>query len=261
MAGSSQRTRGRSVTSKTASILSAFSSGARDLSLNELARRTGLPVSTTYRLALELVEWGALERAPGGGFRIGLKLWEVGSLAPRSATLQEIVLPYMQDLYAATNENVHLAVLAGTEALYVERVTGHRSIPVKSRRAGRMPLHATGVGKVLLAYGGDALFESVVAVGLRRYTPYTIVAPGHLREALEEIRRTGVAFANEEITIGTLSVAAPLPAKDGGALAALSIVVRSVGADLRWLAPAVRTAALSAAREVHRQASMREAQL
>jgi DNA-binding IclR family transcriptional regulator len=144
--------RGRSVTSKVVSLLDAFQLGDVELSLNELARRTDLPLSTAYRLASELVTWGGLERAEGGGYRVGLRLLEVGSRAPRSAGLNEIVVPFMQDLFVATRQNVHLAVLAGHEALYVERVTGLQSITVKSRRWGRMPLHATGVGKVLLAY-------------------------------------------------------------------------------------------------------------
>ena len=193
------RSSGRSVTSKVVSLFDAFTVGDVELSLNELARRTGLPLSTAYRLAGELVAWGGLERAEGGGYRVGLRLLEVGARAPRSAGLHEIVVPFMQDLYVATRQNVHLAVLQGHEALYVERVTGLHSITVKSRRWGRMPLHATGVGKVLLAYAPDELVDAVIAQGLTRYTPYTIVAPGHLRRNLAEIRRTGVGIAHEEM--------------------------------------------------------------
>jgi DNA-binding IclR family transcriptional regulator len=123
-------------------------------------------------------------------------------------------------------------------------------VTVKSRRGGRLPLHATGVGKVLLAYAPEELVEEVIARGLERYTPYTIVAPGHLRRTLIEIRRTGVAFAREEMTVGRASVAAPLLDASGQAVAALSIVLRSTGTDLQQLAPAVRTAALSASRRM-----------
>jgi DNA-binding IclR family transcriptional regulator len=244
------QSQGRSVTSKVVALLDAFSLDRPELSLNELARRTGLPLSTTYRLAQELVAWGGLERAPGAGYRIGLRLLEIGSLAPRSAALNTIVLPFMQDLYEATHENVHLAVLGGHEALYVERVTGRRSISVRSRRGGRLPLHATGVGKVLLAYADPALLTEVIAAGLRRYTPYTIVAPDHLKRTLAEVRRTGVAFAREEMTVGRVSVASPLLDAQGGAVAAMSIVMPSSSADPQRLAPALRTATLSASREL-----------
>jgi DNA-binding IclR family transcriptional regulator len=248
--GKDQQRTGRSVTSKVVSLFDAFTVETPEMSLNELARRTGLPLSTTYRLAAELVEWGGLERAAGGGYRIGLRLLEVGSLAPRTATLNQIVVPFMQDLYVATRENVHLAVLDGREALYVERVTGRRSVSVVSRRGGRCPLHATGVGKVLLAYAPEELVQEVLEAGLRRYTPYTIVAPGHLRRNLAEIRRTGVGYNREELTLGRASVAAPLFDAAGRVVAALSIVMRSRAADLQQLAPAVRTAALCASRRL-----------
>jgi DNA-binding IclR family transcriptional regulator len=250
MAGGGAAHRGRTVTSKVLSLLDAFTPRAPELTLNELARKTGLPLSTTYRLATELVDWGGLERVTGGGFRIGLRLWAVGSLAPLAASLQEIVLPFMQDLYDATRENVHLAVLDGMKALYVERITGRRSTKVNLRRGGRLPLHATGVGKVLLAHAAPEFQDEVISAGLRRYTPYTIVAPGHLRHALAEIRRTGVGVAREELTVGLTSIACPLLDDEGRAVAALSIVLRASGQDVDRLAPAVRTAALCAGRQL-----------
>ncbi len=192
MAGGSTRWQGRSVISKVVSLLDAFSPDAPEMSLGELARVTGLPVSTTYRLASELVAWGGLERAEGGtGYRVGMRMWELGALAPRSAGLREVALPYMQDLYEATRENVHLAVLDGQEALYVDTIAGRAAVAVRSRRGGRLPLHATGVGKVLLAHAPPELLRELVDTGLRRYTPHTVVAPGHLRRALGEVRRTG----------------------------------------------------------------------
>src|SRR3954447_7451077 len=228
--------RGRSVVSKALSLLDAFAIGDAELSLNELSRRTRLPLSTTYRLAGELVSWGGLERADGGGYRVGLRLLEIGARAPRSAGLHEIVVPFMQDLFVATRENVHLAVTEGHEALYIERVTGLQSIAVKSRRWGRLPLHATGVGKVLLAYAPAELVDEVIAAGLTRYTPYTIVAPGHLRRNLAEIRRAGVGFAHEEMTLGRVSVATAVFDAAGRAVAALSIVVPTT-VDPQRLAP------------------------
>ena len=239
---------GRSVTSKVLAVLYAFSHDRYQLSLNEIAAQTKLPLSTSYRLATELVTGKALERAPGGGYQVGRRLWEVGSLAPSTATLQEIALPFMQDLYEATHENVQLAVLDGREALYLEKLRGRRSVPVKTRRAGRLPLHATAVGKVLLAFAPKPFVEDVLGNGLERYTPHTVVAPGHIRRALAEVRRTGVAFTRDELSVGVTSVASPLLDAAGNAVAAMSISVRSAGADPHRLAPAVRTAALCASR-------------
>jgi DNA-binding IclR family transcriptional regulator len=251
MAGGSTQWRGRSVISKVVSLLDAFGPEEPELSLGELARITGLPVSTTYRLASELVDWGGLERAAGGsGYRIGMRLWELGSLAPRTAELREVALPYMQDLGAATRENVHLAVRDGHEALYVDTIAGRAAVPTRSRRGGRLPLHATGVGKVLLAHAPDAVLQELLDAGLQRYTPHTIVEPARLRRTLTEARRTGLACAHEEMSLGSRSVASPVTGPGGDVAAALGLVVRTGKGDVRRLGPAVRTAALSISRSL-----------
>ena len=81
-----------------------------------------------------------------------MRLWEVGLRSPLATRMRELALPIMADLYESTRENIHLAVRDGADALYVEKLTGHRAVPVISRIGGRLPLHATGVGKALLAW-------------------------------------------------------------------------------------------------------------
>jgi DNA-binding IclR family transcriptional regulator len=159
----------------------------------------------------------------------------------------------MQDLYQATRENVHLAVRDGLEALYVDVISGRESVATLSRRGGRLPLHATGVGKVLLAHAPPEVLVAVVEGGMRRYTPFTVVAPGHLRRALADVRRNGVAYAREEMSLGSLSVAAPVVGIDGTVVAALGVVLTQRRRDLRRLAPAVRTAAISTSRALQEQ--------
>ncbi len=208
---------------------------------------TGLPQSTAHRLASELVAWGGLERVDGGGYQIGLRLWEIGALAVRGESVREIALPFMHDLFDAAHENVQLAILDGTQAVYIAKITG-RARGRSSEAGGRLPLHATGVGKVLLAYGSDDLLAAVLANGLTRYTAHTIVLPGHLRRALTKVRREGVAFANDEMSMGSVSVASPLLAAEGSAVAALDVVVRADRSDLRRLATAVQATANSVSR-------------
>jgi DNA-binding IclR family transcriptional regulator len=237
-----------SVASKVVAILNAFRPSSSEMSLNQLAGRSGLAVSTAYRHANELVELGVLEAGKRGGYRIGLKLWEIASLAERGLPLREIALPYMLDLYEATHENVHLAVLDGYEALYVEKTTGRKSMPIKSREARRLPLHATGVGKVLLAHSPEEFISEVIGRGLPGFTPHTIVVPGQLLRSLADVRRNGFARTQEELTMGTVSVAAPVRNGNGEVVAALSIVGRSSRIDPDKLAPAVRTAALGISR-------------
>jgi DNA-binding IclR family transcriptional regulator len=246
MAGNSAD-RGRSVTSKVVSLLDAFLPSARELSLTELAVRTGLPVSTTYRLATQLVQWGGLERGDGGGYRIGHRVREIGALAGEG-TLQAVVSPFMRDLSEATHENVQLAVRNGRQALYIEKIAGRRPLPLATRRAGRLPLHATGVGKVLLAHAPADFVEDFIKTGLHRYTAYTIVSSAVLRRSLAEIRRTGLGFAREELTLGSMSVAAPVLDASGHVVAAISLVLPATEANLGRLAPAVRAVSLSASR-------------
>ena len=107
---------------------------------------------TAHRLVGELVEWGALARTADGRYVVGRRLWDIGLLAPVQTGLRQLASPYLHDLYGATLATVHLAVRDGVEVLYVDRLAGHASVPVVSRIGSRLPMHATGVGKVLLAH-------------------------------------------------------------------------------------------------------------
>jgi DNA-binding IclR family transcriptional regulator len=242
--------RGRTVISKVLSIFDAFGPAEPRLTLTEIGHRTGLPLATVHRLCAELVGWGGLERDARGSYRIGMRLWEVGSLTPQRSGLREIAIPFMENLYEATHENVQLAVLADRDALFVEKISGPQSVPIVTRVGGRLPLHATGAGKALLAYGPPALLEAVIARGLPQLTPFTITDPEILRRAMQEVRRNGFAYTRDEMTLGSVSVAAPIFGPDDTAIAAISIVVRSATSDIGRLALAVRTAAVGVSRRV-----------
>jgi DNA-binding IclR family transcriptional regulator len=242
------RAGGQSVTAKVLALLGAFDAGHRDLSLTELARTAGLHLSTAQRRAAELVSWGALERTETGTYRIGLRLWEVGSLAPRGTTLREVALPFLEDLYVVTRENVQLAVREGTEVVFVERLAGSSAVPVLTRVGGRFALHATGVGLVLLAHAPAEILDQVIATGLTRYTPATITDPAQLRRVLADVRRDGYAVSRGAVTPDALSVAAPITDSRGEVVAAASLVVAARDARPASLAPVVRTAARAISR-------------
>jgi DNA-binding IclR family transcriptional regulator len=241
------RTPGVSVTTRVLRVLDAFSPEHAALSLSDLAHRADLPLTTTHRLVGELAGWGALERGADGRYRIGLRLWEVATLAPRGIGLRAAAMPFLEDLYEATRQNVHLAVLDGTEAVYVERLSGRGAIRVISRVGGRLPLHATGVGLALLAHAPASVQEEVLSGVLHRYTAKTLTAPRALRRTLAEIRRTRVAISDGLLDLAALSVAAPVTGPDGEVVAALSVVVPA-SHDARVYTPAV----LAAARGVSR---------
>ena len=161
------------------------------LTLRELARRTELPLATVHRVVTKLVEWGGLERV-AGGVRPGLRLFELGQLVPQRAALREVALPFMGDLYAATHEVVSLAVLDGTDTVWVEQLSGRLAPPVPSRIGGRLPAHVTAAGKALLAFH-PAAADALCAAGLPRHGPGTITDPAALRAELDQIRERGIA--------------------------------------------------------------------
>jgi DNA-binding IclR family transcriptional regulator len=228
-------------------LVTGFRPDDVELSLAELVRRTGLPKSTALRLLTELAEWDLVERTPGG-FRLGMRLFELGSLVPRQRGLREAAAPFLADLFEATHETVHLAILDGTEVMYVQKLDSRSGPKVPSRVGGRLPAHCTGVGKALLAFSPPATLDAVLATGLDRRAPRTVVAPGLLRQELAEIRRRGVALEHEESTVGITCVAAPVLDSGDVAVAAVSITGWVNRLEPIRFAPAVRTAALGISR-------------
>lgn len=234
------RERGRSVTSRVLAVLGAFDADHPRLSLSDIARRSGLPLSTVHRLVGELESGQALSRAADGRFRIGLRLWELGGL-PQPAPGRGA--PWLQELFGSTGENVHLAVRDGLEVLYVDKVYGRHAVPIVSRAGGRLPMHPTGVGKVLLAHEQEWFVSAYLARSLERPTPHTITEPGRLSRELAAVRAQGYALTSEEMTLGSCSVAAPI-LLEGRAVAAVGIVVSSRRArDLQRLIDPVRAVA------------------
>src|SRR3954453_4642022 len=176
MAGNSSSP-GASVTSRALAVLGAFDGRHRRLRLTELAERAGLPVPTTHRLVGELLDWGALARTPDGSYVVGRRIWDLGLLAPVQSGLRQLASPYLHDLYGATLATVHLAVRDGTDVLYVDRLSGHSSVPGLSTVGSRLPMHATGVGRVLLAHAPPEVQQAVFS-HLPRISPCTIPQPG-----------------------------------------------------------------------------------
>jgi DNA-binding IclR family transcriptional regulator len=239
---------GDPVVDRAFALLAAFDAGHRSLSLGELSRRSGIPTSSTLRLAGRLMAWGALERGTDGRFTVGLRLWEVASLAPRGQGLKQVALPFMGDLEEVTRQHVLLAVREGNEALMVERLSGHGAMEVLYRVGGRLPLHSTGVGLVLLAYAESDFQEEMLAQPLVHLPEKVAVSPAALRRTLSEIRREGLATIRRRSPQPLVSVAAPVFGADDKIAAALSVVVPQENAEPRLLGPAVRTAARSISR-------------
>lgn len=241
---------GRSVSSRLLEVLFAFGPGRSRLTLAELTRQTGMPRATVRRLALELVQAGALDMAPDGGLTVGTRLWQLGTLAPLTEPLRTVAQPFMEDLCTALHQHVQLAVLQGREAVIVERLSKPGAIGLVSQVGGRLPLHSSAVGKVLLAHGDSALFDALAERGLSRFTPHTITDPARLRRELADCRRTGTAIVREEMTPRADSVATRIMDAEGCVVAALSVVVRSNSVALRAVIPSVVASGLGISRRL-----------
>lgn len=231
---------GEPVLDRAFRILAAFGPDHRSLSLNSLSARASLPKPTALRIARKLAEWGALERVANGEYVIGLRLLEVASLAPRGHGLRATALPYLEDLHHSTGQHVLLAVRDGNEAVLVERLSARAAHQVLYRVGGRMPLHSTGVGLILLAHAPAEVQEAVLAGDLSLEPAESIWPSGRdLRAVLAAVRRDGVAVASRLLPEPATSVAAPITDGNGVVAAALSVVTRSDQTDPAVLRPAV----------------------
>lgn len=236
-------------------ILGAFSADEPELGATRLAEETELSPSTLHRIAAQMIDLGLLVRVPGRRYAIGDRLFELGELSPLSLRLRETALPHMQRLYEATGENVHLSVLdqtdpEGAAALFVGRITGRGSVPTLARMGGRLPLHAVGTGKAMLAAQDDEWVAAYCRQPLLRETTLTkIDTPGILAD-VDSVRAVGYAVAREEMTLGSVSIGATLGQVPGLPLAALGVVVARDRAEERRLGGLVRQAAADLTRSL-----------
>jgi DNA-binding IclR family transcriptional regulator len=240
--------RGEPVLDRAFRIMAAFGPAHRSLSLTALSARAGLPKATTLRLARKLVEWGALEQAANGEYVVGLRLLEVASLAPRGHGLRATALPYLEDLHHATGQHVLLAVRDGEQAVLIERLSARGAGRVMYRVGGRLPLHSTGVGLVLLAHAPVALQDEVISGDLTLRPENITRTSRELRTQLAAIRQQGTAVMSREWPEPVTSVAAPVLGQQGAPVAALSVVTLSARVEPAALTPAVITVARAISR-------------
>lgn len=235
-----------SAIAKAGTILQAFRGPERVVGVSELARRTGLWKSTIHRTLGELEAIGLVERE-GTGYRLGLQLFELGVRvgAYRPGGLRDLAIGELSRLHVATGLTAFLAVLEGTEIVYLEKVHHRRTArlarPVTSPGV-RLPATCSALGKAMLAYAAPEVVGEQFRHGLPRRTPYSISEPGRLLRELGTIRETGTAREHEEMAVGAVSVAAPLLAHEA-AVAAISLAGPAHGVSWDRAAELVAAAA------------------
>ncbi|KAA9108323.1 IclR family transcriptional regulator [Microbacterium rhizomatis] len=216
---------GQSVLSKHLRILAAFEAAVPFLSLSEIAARAGLAPSSTHRLVAELEAEGLLERLPDRTYRLGVRLWELACRTPGALGLRELARPHLHAVHARVRQHVQLGVLSGTEVVFLDRLSVKDAVVNATLIGGRIPLHASSSGLVLLAYAGQELVDEVLSHPLRRYTPHTIASERQLRAALRRVRADGWAVSDGHIHEDSRGIAVPVYGAHRDVIAAISVVV------------------------------------
>jgi len=209
---------------KALAVLDSFRGDGTLLGVSQVAERANLPKSTAHRLLHLLVEHGYIERVDAR-YRLSRAIFELGNMISdcRPRSMRAIAMPFMTELYEATHATVHLAVLDGCDVLYVEKIYGHQGVNLPSRVGGRVPALCTALGKAILAFSPADRVEAALRMPIPRLTPRTIVNPAVLRSILQHVRETGVADDSEGATLGARCLAAPVLARDGAVLGAVSL--------------------------------------
>lgn len=209
---------------KALALLDAFDFVHMSMGVSELSRRTGIPKSSAFRL-LAILEQRKLIERQGTRYILGQRLFELGNRVSfcRPRSLRDLALPFLSDLYELTHETVHLAILEGTDVLYLEKLFGHQQVRAPSAVGGRVPAYCSAIGKALLSASDKEKIEEVLKSGLTPRTGYTIVDSSMFLEELQLVRTKGIAFDREESKIGVNCVASPILSRAGRLVGAVSI--------------------------------------
>jgi IclR family transcriptional regulator, acetate operon repressor len=197
---------------------------AEALGVTEVGRRLGVHKATASRLLATLAEHGLVQRdGASDKYRLGLGLIHLAGSAIAGLDLVQQARPILEELAEQTRETVNLGVLEGDGVVYIDQITGQRSIVSMSWVGRRTPLHCTSNGKVLLAFMPEEELARRLSGRLEALTPNTVVDPDRLRSQLVEVRSRGYGHTVEELEEGLNAVAAPIRAVDGDVVAAVSV--------------------------------------
>ena len=238
-----------SVLDRVTAVFEAFGEHDEGLGVSELARRANLPKSTVSRIAADLVEQRFLDR-DGDTLYLGVRLFELGQTVEQPRRLRQLALPVMTDLRDVTGQTVHLAVLQGRDVVFITILRAGPIPKALARIGGRLPAHATALGKALLAFSPDEVVHRIAEGGLERRTPQTISEPAALLRELAEIRRSGIATEREECAIGRTCTASAILDHSGAPIAAISVTGQVDAVVPERVAPAVRAAAMAVSRRL-----------
>ncbi|WP_392967855.1 IclR family transcriptional regulator [Streptomyces sp. LN245] len=215
-------------------ILELFLDGDGTLSAPDIVRKLQLPRTTVHELVTTLAARSYIVQVPGqpGRYRLGVRPYQLGSRYAEQLDLAAEGQQVARSVAETCDETVHVAILEGTDVIYIAKVDSTHAVRMVSAAGRRLPAHCTSVGKMLLASLSEPELTSRVPddADLVAMTPNSITEPGALREALAEIRSRGIAVESRESTPDVSCVSAPVRDRAGQVVAALSISVPMI----RW---------------------------
>jgi IclR family transcriptional regulator, KDG regulon repressor len=238
---------------KTMTVLSALAEEVAPLGVSEIARKTNIPKSTTFRILSTLVELRLVDhhdRRYQLGYRLGLFAHKF-VLSHRQ--LHQILLPHLLDLYEETHGVVKLAVLNGAEVTYLNKLHGHRHVRTPSYNTLSAPAYCTAAGKALLAFAAHDAASGFADERMVSWTPVTITNGTALRAELTRIREVGLAFDRQEYAPGVLCVAAPVFDLNRVPVAAISVAGLAGRLCLDQVGSSVRRVASRASQAVRQR--------
>ncbi len=207
---------------KVMSILDVFSTFRRSMSLAEIAAAGGFPRSTAHRLAASMRKVGLLDQdGQRDRYRLGIRLYELGSRALSSMDLHREARPFLDALSQVSGHAANMSVFDGRQAIVVHRVSAPSGTLLTMIEAA--PAHCTSTGKAILAFQPAAKVDEIVAAGLPRFTASTITDGRKLRSELKLIRARGYSIDDGEHQPGVRCVGAPIRDRTGRAVAGISV--------------------------------------
>lgn len=220
------------------------------LSLSEIARQAGLPVSTTHRLLAELVAWGGVERMDNGLYRLGEKIWRLGVASSWERELRGAALPHARDLSARTGASVAISTIVGDQLVCLDTIRGRLRSIYLAQPGEEIPLFATSAGKLLMSAVEPSVLVEALRTRVERRTQYTQVAPRRVLAQVEAARKADFAVSHSESTMGQSSLSVRVATGSAHRPMALTVLVPSTQADLAKLAPTVRQFASMISRSI-----------
>lgn len=250
-----RRSAGESSLSRHLRVMDAFDATRPFLTLTELSRQTGLAISTVHRLVGELTTTGLLERMTDGSYRLGVRLWEYASRTPGALGLRELSRPWLAAVHERVRQHVQLGVLSGTDVLFIERMSAPDAVINATLIGGRLPLHASSSGLVLLAFSAPDLTDEVISHGIHPLTAYGIATADELRDRVRRTRADGFAVTDGFIHPESRGIAVPVRSPRGELYASMSVVVANDGSRIMPYVEILQWAAVRTSRALEQQSS------